>query len=66
MLKENAKGCEVIFAADDDREGEAVAWHTANVLKTDITKNNRIVFREISKKAILKSLEKPIKLIWMK
>ena len=62
MLKENAKGCEVIFAADDDREGEAIAWHTANVLKTDITKNNRIVFREISKKAILKSLEKPIKI----
>ena len=62
MLKENAKGCEVIFAADDDREGEAIAWHTANVLKTDITKNNRIIFREISKKAILKSLEKPIKI----
>ena len=62
MLKENAKGCHVIFAADDDREGEAIAWHTANVLKTDITKNNRIIFREISKKAILKSLEKPIKI----
>tara|TARA_B110000971_G_scaffold84234_2_gene86456 strand:+ start:2025 stop:4103 length:2079 start_codon:yes stop_codon:yes gene_type:complete len=62
MLKENAKGCHVIFAADDDREGEAIAWHTANVLKTDITKNNRIIFREISKKAILKALEKPIKI----
>ena len=62
MLKENAKGCQVIFAADDDREGEAIAWHTANVLKTDITKNNRIIFREISKKAILKALEKPIKI----
>jgi DNA topoisomerase-1 len=62
MLKENAKGCHVIFAADDDREGEAIAWHTANVLKTDITKNNRIIFREISKKAILKALETPIKI----
>jgi DNA topoisomerase I len=62
MLKDNAKGCKVIFAADDDREGEAIAWHTANVLKTDINLNNRIIFREISKKAILKSLETPIKI----
>ena len=52
MLKDNAKGCKVIFAADDDREGEAIAWHTANVLKTDINLNNRIIFREISKKRI--------------
>ncbi len=62
MLKENAKGKQVIFAADDDREGEAIAWHTANTLKTDINKNNRIIFREISKKAILKSLESPIQI----
>tara|TARA_Y100000996_G_C22551193_1_gene653750 strand:- start:185 stop:2251 length:2067 start_codon:yes stop_codon:yes gene_type:complete len=59
MLKENAKGKEIIFAADDDREGEAIAWHTANVLKTNIQKNNRIIFREISKKAIIKSLKSP-------
>ena len=59
MLKDNSKGKNVIFAADDDREGEAIAWHTANVLKTKIDQNNRIIFREISKKAILKSLESP-------
>ena len=59
VLKENSKGKTVIFAADDDREGEAIAWHTANVLKTDIEQKNRIIFREISKKAILKSLESP-------
>ena len=59
MLKDNSKGKNVIFAADDDREGEAIAWHTANVLKTNIDQNNRIIFREISKKAILKSLESP-------
>ena len=59
MLKENANGKEVIFAADDDREGEAIAWHTANVLNTDIGKKNRIIFREISKKAIVKSLKTP-------
>ena len=62
MLKQEAKGCNVIFAADDDREGEAIAWHTANTLKVDFHQNNRIIFREISKKAILKSLETPIKI----
>ena len=62
MLKENANGKTVIFAADDDREGEAIAWHTANTLKVDINQNNRIIFREISKKAILNALKKPIKI----
>tara|TARA_B100000579_G_scaffold87633_1_gene68844 strand:+ start:950 stop:2998 length:2049 start_codon:yes stop_codon:yes gene_type:complete len=62
MLQENASGKNVIFAADDDREGEAIAWHTANVLNVNIEKKNRIIFREISKKAILESLKKPIKI----
>ena len=62
MLKENSKGKEIIFAADDDREGEAIAWHTAHVLKTNINKNNRIIFREISKKAILDSIQSPIQI----
>ena len=62
MLKEGSKGKAVIFAADDDREGEAIAWHTANVLGVDIGKKNRIIFREISKKAILASLKKPIQI----
>ena len=62
MLKEGSKGKDVIFAADDDREGEAIAWHTANVLGVDIGKKNRIIFREISKKAILASLKKPIQI----
>ena len=61
-LKEASIDKEVIFAADDDREGEAIAWHTAIVLKSNINNNNRIVFREISEKAILKSLEKPHKI----
>ena len=62
MLKENAQGKNVIFAADDDREGEAIAWHTALVLKTNLGKKNRIIFREISKNAILESLKKPQKI----
>jgi len=58
-LKDASVDREIIFAADDDREGEAIAWHTAIVLKADIKKQNRIVFREISQKAILESLKKP-------
>ena len=58
-LKEASVDREIIFAADDDREGEAIAWHTATVLKANIEHQNRIVFREISQKAILESLKKP-------
>lgn len=61
-LKQSSIDREIIFAADDDREGEAIAWHTAIVLKADIKKQNRIVFREISQKAILESLKKPRKI----
>ena len=61
-LKNGSVDREVIFAADDDREGEAIAWHTANVLKSSVKKDNRIVFREISKKAILDSLKTPRKI----
>ena len=59
MLKDNSIDRKVIFAADDDREGEAIAWHTANVLKQNVKNKNRIIFREISKKAILESLKNP-------
>ena len=58
-LKSGSVDREIIFAADDDREGEAIAWHTANVLKASVKKPNRIVFREISKKAIIEALKKP-------
>ena len=59
MLKSSSNDRKVIFAADDDREGEAIAWHTANVLKQKVKDKNRIIFREISKKAILNSLKTP-------
>ena len=58
-LKAGSVDREVIFAADDDREGEAIAWHTAQVLKSSIKKANRIVFREISQKAIIEALKTP-------
>ena len=62
MLKSASTDKEVIFAADDDREGESIAWHTCKVLKSKIGNNNRIVFREVSKKAILESLKNPKKI----
>ena len=49
----------VWLASDEDREGEAIAWHLANTLglKSDSTK--RIVFNEITKSAILDAIENP-------
>ena len=62
MLKSNAKNKTVIIASDDDREGEAIGWHCSNTLKLKLNEKNRIIFREISKNAILKSLKNPQKI----
>jgi len=57
-LKKIAKDCsDVILAADGDREGEAIAFSLATVLK--LSKPKRIIFYEITKNALLKALEKP-------
>jgi len=57
-LKEEAKKAEqVILATDEDREGEAIAWHLGEILKLDLQEKNRIVFHEITKKAITDALE---------
>ena len=53
------KTSDVVLAADDDREGDAIAWHTGNLFKLDYKKCNRIKFNEISKSAILNALENP-------
>ena len=50
----------VILATDIDREGEAIAWHLAEVLKLDSP--DRLVFNQINKSAILKALESPRKI----
>ena len=61
-LKAAAKTCsKVILATDEDREGEAIAWHLAVLLKVKLTEKNRIVFNEITKKAILKAVSNPRK-----
>lgn len=59
-LKELAKKAdEIILATDEDREGEAIAWHLLSALKIDKEKTGRIVFHEITKDAIHKALETP-------
>ncbi|GGD86220.1 type I DNA topoisomerase [Planktosalinus lacus] len=52
----------VWLASDEDREGEAIAWHLAEELKLDESKIKRIVFHEITKSAILKAIENPRKI----
>ena len=62
-LSEKAKKAEKVFlATDPDREGEAISWHLAEVLKLDENDNNRIEFNEISKKAVQHALENPRKI----
>lgn len=59
-LKKLAKEApEVYLASDDDREGEAIAWHLAQALGLDESNSQRIVFREITKSAITKALDAP-------
>jgi len=59
-LKEAAKGKTVIYlAADDDREGEAIAYSVALLLKLPLATNPRIVFHEITKAAIQKAVDNP-------
>ena len=59
-LKSVAKKAETVWlATDEDREGEAIAWHLTEALKLDAATTKRIVFHEITKKAITKAVENP-------
>jgi len=58
-LKKLAKDKTVWLASDEDREGEAIAWHLSQVLKLDINQTKRIVFHEITKTAIENALKNP-------
>jgi DNA topoisomerase-1 len=49
----------VLLASDEDREGEAIAWHCAMVFKLNISDKNRICFHEITKGALEKAVENP-------
>lgn len=59
LRAEAAKADTVWLASDEDREGEAIAWHLFDVLELDPKKTKRIVFHEITKNAILHAIETP-------
>ena len=59
-LRAAAKKAETVWlASDEDREGEAISWHLAKVLKLDPEATNRIVFHENTKPAILSAIQAP-------
>lgn len=59
-LKKLSEDAEMVYlASDEDREGEAISWHLKEALDLNDRKTRRIVFTEITKKAILNSLENP-------
>lgn len=59
-LKKLSKEAEIVWlASDEDREGEAIAWHLAETLKLDPSKTKRIVFHEITKPAIEAAIKNP-------
>ena len=62
-LKSLAKNADMVWlASDEDREGEAIAWHLSETLKLNDDNTKRIVFHEITKTAILKAIENPRKI----
>jgi DNA topoisomerase-1 len=59
LRKEITNSREVILATDDDREGEAIAWHICMLFKLNPDSTNRIIFHEITKYAIEQSMRNP-------
>jgi DNA topoisomerase-1 len=59
LRKEIKLAGEVILATDDDREGEAIAWHLCQVFKLDVTKTKRIIFHEITESALQNAVQNP-------
>ena len=59
-LKKDAKTANKVYlATDPDREGEAIAWHLANILDVNEEKITRVTFNEITKTAVKKAIESP-------
>jgi DNA topoisomerase-1 len=62
-LKKRAKKCgKVYLATDPDREGEAISWHIAQMLKLDMEENNRVAFNEITKTGVKNGMSNPHKI----
>ena len=62
MRSEIAKTDEVILATDDDREGEAIAWHICDLFGLSITNTKRIIFHEITETAIKSAINNPTRI----
>ena len=59
-LKKHAKASDYVYlATDPDREGEAISWHLAQMLKLDVNEKNRITFNEITKSGIQAGMAEP-------
>ena len=62
-LKKRAKKCDKVYlATDPDREGEAISWHIAQMLKLDMNENNRVAFNEITKTGVQNGMSSPHKI----
>ena len=59
LRKEIKSAGEVILATDDDREGEAIAWHLCDVFKLNVNKTKRIIFHEITESALQEAIKNP-------
>ena len=59
LKKDAAEASTVWLASDEDREGEAIAWHLSETLGLDSNKTRRIAFHEITKNAILEAIDNP-------
>ncbi len=62
-LKDHAKKCDRVYlATDPDREGEAISWHIAQILKLDMNENNRVEFNEITRSGVQAGMSHPHKI----
>ena len=59
LKKEAKKAKKIYIATDPDREGEAIAWHLANILSDEKDKITRVTFNEITKSAVQKAIKEP-------
>lgn len=62
-IRKEIRSCyEVILATDDDREGEAIAWHICDMFELSVVDTKRILFHEITEEAIHRAIENPTRI----